>query len=266
MNTPASDMQSAWVDWRDGTRNARAWWTMAWYDIVLRYRRSMLGPLWLTISMGAMLLGMGPLYAAIFKVPLRDFFPHLALGIIFWHLFTGTINDACNTFIGASNHLKRGGYPISLFAWRVWARNLIQFVHHIVLIVPVAVWAGMRFAPVNLVFFAGFAIAILNLLALTFSLGIICARFRDVPQIISSVMQLLMFVTPVFWLPESLPARARIILFNPFALLLDIMRAPLLGRMPDAESWWAVVGWTVANVLLAVLLFVRKRSQIVYWL
>lgn len=66
---------SAWQDWWAGTRNVELWSTLAWYDIVLRYRRSMLGPLWLTISMGAMLIGMGPLYSTLFNVPINKFFP-----------------------------------------------------------------------------------------------------------------------------------------------------------------------------------------------
>ena len=73
--------RSPWTDWWDGTRRTDIWWTLAWFYIVLRYRRSMLGPLWLTLSMGAMIGGMGPLYASIFGTELSKFFPHLTLGI-----------------------------------------------------------------------------------------------------------------------------------------------------------------------------------------
>ena len=48
-------------DWWQGTCNVELWSTLAWYDVVLRYRRSVLGPLWITLSMGGLLFGMGPL-------------------------------------------------------------------------------------------------------------------------------------------------------------------------------------------------------------
>ena len=126
----ARTVSAAWGDWWSGTRNAELWWTLAWYDVVLRYRRSMLGPLWMTISMGLMLLGMGPLYSSLFKVPLGQFFPHLALGIIFWNFFTTTINDGCSVFIAAAPYLKQAEFSGSVFVWRSLARNLIALAHH----------------------------------------------------------------------------------------------------------------------------------------
>ncbi len=257
---------AAWRDWWSGTRNVRGWWTLARYDIVLRYRRSMLGPLWLTISMGLMLLGIGPLYTELFGVSKSEFFPHLALGIIFWQYFAGTINDGCTAFSAAANHIKQGDNPLAVFGWRVWARNLIQFAHHIVLVVPIAIWAGIGPAPANLLFFAGFPIVLANLLAATFTLGIVCARFRDVPPIVSSLMQFLMFVTPVFWLPDKLPPKGRLLLLNPFAQLLDVVRGPLLDRAPPPGVWASILGWTILNVAVAAIIYARKRSQVVYWL
>ncbi len=97
--------RSAWRDWWEGTRRIDIWWTLAWFDIVLRYRRSTLGPLWLTLSMGAMIGGMGPLYASLFGTELSKFFPHLALGIIFWTFFSVTVIDSGDAFVNA--HPKR---------------------------------------------------------------------------------------------------------------------------------------------------------------
>jgi ABC-type polysaccharide/polyol phosphate export permease len=115
--------ETAWGDWWAGTRHADLWGTLAWYDIVLRYRRSLLGPWWITLSMGAMLLGMGPLYAALFGVPLARFYPHLALGIIFWNLLSTSINDGCQVFITAAPYLTQGAVPRSVFVWRSLARQ-----------------------------------------------------------------------------------------------------------------------------------------------
>jgi lipopolysaccharide transport system permease protein len=256
----------AWDDWWAGTRNVALWWTLARYDIVLRYRRSILGPLWLTISMGALLLGMGPLYATLFGIPRNAFFPHLTLGIIFWHFFTASIQDGCNVFLAAGPYLKQANLPGSVFIWRSLARNTIQLVHQLVLYVPVAVWAGVQPSSRMLLFFPGFLVVLVNLHALSITLGIICVRFRDVTQIVTSCLQLLMFLTPVFWFPDRLPERSRFILYNPMAQMLDLLRLPLLGGHPAAGTVWFMLYFTILNVAIAATLYVHKRRQVVYWL
>ena len=258
--------RSAWGDWWEGTRRTDIWWTLAWFDIVLRYRRSMLGPLWLTLSMAAMIGGMGPLYSSLFGTELSKFFPHLALGIIFWSFFSSTVTDACNAFVSSTNYLKQGYFPVSLFVWRSISRNLIQFAHQIVLYIPVALWAGVSLGWSALLVIPAFLIAVINAHALGLLLGLICTRYRDVTQIVTSVMQMLMFLTPVFWIPENLPGRAKYILWNPFAQMLDLLRTPLMGGVAHAHSWWGILGWTAVTVVAATLVFAKYRRRVVYWL
>ena len=256
---------SAWADWWAGTRRIDLWSTLAWYDIVLRYRRSLLGPWWITLSMGAMLLGMGPLYAALFGVPLARFYPHLALGIIFWNFLSSTLNEGCQVFIAATTYLKHGAVPRSVFVWRSLARHLFFLAHHLVLYLPVAIWAGLNWSPRMLLIVPGLLVVVINLHALSISLGLLSARFRDVPNIVASSLQLLMFLTPVFWFPEKLPGRARLILYNPLAQLLDILRLPLLGGQPAPGTVKLLLYFTALNVAVAALLYARLRRQVVYW-
>jgi len=265
MSHAVSSTRSAWEDWWAGTRNVDLWWTLAWYETVLRYRRSLLGPLWITLSMGGMLLGMGPLYSALLNVPLNKFYPYLALGIVFWHFLSSSLNDSCQLFILGAPYLKQGGFSRSVFVWKNIAKQVIQLAHHIVLFVPVAIWTGLQLTPQMLLFVPGFLLVLVNLHALSITLGIICARFRDVAQIVASVLQLLMFMTPVFWFPESVPGRARFVLYNPLAQLLDVMRIPLLGGFVAPGTWWFLAYFTCANIAVAAVLYAKKRSQLVYW-
>ena len=146
------------------------------------------------------------------------------------------------------------------------ARNLIQFGHQIILYIPVAIWAGISLKTHALLFIPAFILFLVNAHALGLVLGLICTRYRDVAQIVTSVMQMLMFLTPVFWLPESLPARAKMVLWNPFAQMLDLLRAPLMGSVSDIHNWTSMLGWTAVNLVAAALLFSRYRRRVVYWL
>lgn len=257
--------ESGWSDWWAGTRRVDLWSTLAWYDIVLRYRRSMLGPWWITLSMGMLLLCIGPLYAGLLDVPTSQFYPHLALGIIFWSFFSTTINDGCQVFIAAAAYLKQGAVPRSVFVWRSLARQVLFLVHHIVLYLPVAFSVGLEWSPRMLLFIPGFVVVIVNLHALSITLGFLSARFRDVPNIVTASLQLLMFLTPVFWYPEKLPGRSRFILYNPLAQLLDMLRLPLMGGLPARGTMWFLLYFTILNVAVAALLYRTCRRQVVYW-
>jgi lipopolysaccharide transport system permease protein len=259
------ELSTTLSEWWNGTRNIALWCTMAWYDIALRYRRSILGPLWLTASTGAMLIGMGPLYATLFGQPLSRFFPHLTLGIVFWNFFTSTINDGCLVFVSGAQYLKQPGFcPVTL-VWRIIAKNILQLAHTILLYIPVMIWAGIRPNSVMLVFFIGFVVVIINLHAFALTLGVLTARFRDVGQIVASALTLLMFLTPVFWFPEDLPARSRFILYNPLAQMLEVLRSPLLGLGLEMQAGKLLIAFTLLNVLVAGLCYHYSRRHLVYW-
>lgn len=262
----SSDEGGSFADWLQGTRQVDLWGTLAWYDTVLRYRRSLLGPLWITLSMGLLLLGMGPLYAVLFDVPLSRFYPHLALGVIFWHFFVGTITEACQVFIAAAPYLKQASFPLSVFVWRSLAKQVIQLAHHIILYVPVAIWAGVGLSSRQLVFVPGLLLVLVNLHAISIILGILTARYRDMAPIVASAMQFLMFLTPVFWMPDALHGRAKYILWNPLAQLLDVVRLPLLGAAPAPGTWRFLGCFTLLVVVLAAALYSACRRRVVYWI
>ena len=93
----------------------------------------------------------------------------------------------------------------------------------------------------------------------------ISARFRDIPQLINSVIQIIFFMTPIMWKPELLGKHAYLAIWNPFYSLIEIVRAPLLGQLPSTTNVVIAVAVTVANITIASLFFIRFRSRIPYW-
>jgi lipopolysaccharide transport system permease protein len=257
---------ATWLeDWWNGTAEIGTWLPLAWYDISLRYRRSLLGPWWITISMGMMLLGLGPLYATLFGLPMRAYFPGVAIGMVFWNFMSTTLNDGSSVFIASSSYLKNSDMPISLFSWRCVARHVIQLLHHMVLYIPFAVWAGVPLTLQTLLFFPGLLLLVFNMHAAVIWIGMACARFRDVGQIVTSTMTFMTFLTPIIWSPDSLPERARMVLDLPFAVWLALIREPLLGRAAEPRTWLIALAWTAVNAAIASVMFSCKRRQLVYW-
>jgi ABC-type polysaccharide/polyol phosphate export permease len=96
--------------------------------------------------------------------------------------------------------------------------------------------------------------------------AILCLRFRDVQQTVASVLQVLVFVTPVFWQVNQLQGKRLIIVHaNPLHYMVDVVRQPLLGAMPSAMSYLVCAGCAVAGWLLAFRLLARKRHRLAYW-
>ncbi len=112
----------------------------------------------------------------------------------------------------------------------------------------------------------GFVLWLVDALAAAILLGSLCARFRDIPPIVASIVQMAFFVTPVIWSPTLLgPARRALLPINPFYCLLEIVRGPLLGTPPSALVYVASLGFSAALIALAWLLFVRVRGRLAFW-
>jgi len=98
-------------------------------------------------------------------------------------------------------------------------------------------------------------------------LGIVCVRYRDVQQLVTTILQVSMFVTPVFWRPEQLGGELRFVVqFNPLYHFVEVLRAPMLGQFATAETWYVVAGMAVAGWTVVFFLFGRCRGRIPYWL
>ncbi|HEX3699514.1 MAG TPA: ABC transporter permease [Phenylobacterium sp.] len=241
-------------------------WSLAWHDIVSRYRGSILGPFWITLSMGLMVAGMGVLYARLFGISLHDFIPFVATGIVFFGVISGIINEGCDAFVHAAGMLSQTALPMFTFVWRVVFRNLINLAHNFVIILGVLVYFGY-WRTMNLpVAVVGLLFLVINSAWVGMLAAIASARFRDVPQIVISVMQFAFFMTPVMWQPARLGRAHAFLLFNPFYHMLDAVRAPLIGDHPDPHTYsflalMAVVGWA-----LTFTVFTRTRRRIVHYL
>ena len=101
------DLTLAINDWAQGIKKRSLWSYLALQEIKRRYRRSTLGPFWITISMTIMIFAMGPLYSQIFKVNLENYFLYLSIGYIVWNLIFNTINDLTESFLSSEKFIKQ---------------------------------------------------------------------------------------------------------------------------------------------------------------
>jgi ABC-type polysaccharide/polyol phosphate export permease len=249
-----------------GLCHLHIWPMLGWQDIKQRYRRSAIGPFWLTISNAALIGGMGPLYGKLLGQDITVYFPYLAISFVVWVLISSIINDSCSAFIGAEGYIKEIKLPLTVHVLRVVWKNILIFAHNFVIVVLVIIFyvKGLDWHLI-LVPLSVFFIAI-NGIWLGLLFGMLCARFRDIPQLIASLMQVAFFLTPVLWRGDMLGRNSWVVQLNPIYHFLEITRAPLLGGGVNATSWWAVLLITIVGFATTILVFARLRGRIAYWI
>ena len=259
----------AWLDIKDGLKKWPIWLMLAYQDIKLRYRRSVLGPFWLTLSMAITVYSMGYLYAHLFHIDLTTYYPFLIAGMLTWTLLSSMITELTDTLVSFDGLIKQIKLPYSVHIHRVVSRNLIIFFHNILVIVPV--WIifhdHIKLNLYTLLLIPGLFFIYFNAISYGLILSMIGARYRDISQVIKSLVQVVFFVTPVLWSPQILSEHNRYIAtWNPVYSFIELVRAPLLGQPPTSTNLLAVALVTLLGIGLSAKIFIRYRARIIYWL
>lgn len=251
----------------DGIRYWRVWYVLGLSEVRQRYRRSMLGPFWVTLSMGIQAMVMGFLLTFLFGLDLGRYLPFLCISLVTWTFLSGAINEGANSFILMSSVILQVKRPLSTYVMLVLWRNAIIYAHTIVVFVLAALAFEIRPTLVSLLIPVGLGLLILNTSWMALAAGLLSARFRDVPMLIQNAFNVLLWLTPVYYQPEQLPARARIVIdVNPLTYVLEVARAPFLNDVPSFSTWLIALGITFLGWLMAFALFVRVRARVPFWL
>lgn len=243
------------------------WGRLGWREAKRRYRRTVFGPFWTTIGLALFVTTLGIVWANLWHRDPKIYLPYLTSGMICWVCFSTICTDACVTFVSAEKLLRQLRISYTLLACaNVW-RNAIYFFHNLSIYVLVCLYAGVGITWGTLLVIPGFALFLLNLIWITMLLGALCARYRDIQQLVSTLMQIALFLTPIFWSPDQLTGRTMILAkLNPVYHLIAIVREPLLGKVPGQSHWLFVIFITIVGWTLTLQMLTRFRPRIVYWI
>ena len=260
--------QLASADLRDGLKLYRLIWALSFSDIKLRYRGSAIGPFWLTISTGIQIGAMAFLYADLFHIDVHTYLPFLAVSIVLWNYLSSLIIEGCNCFISSDSLIKGTRMPLLVHAVRTVLRNTIILAHNVVVIVAVLVVLTVKQNTASFEAILGFLLWLLDGVCLSLFLGAVCARFRDIPQIVAAFMQVAFFMTPVMWQASILkghPAASYLIKLNPFDYILNVVRNPLLGIPLTSSDVLGAVAVSGGLIVVSLVGFARFRGRIAFW-
>ena len=263
----SNSKQMAMDDLLRGFSLSSIWWKLSIHEVKQKFRRTVLGPFWLTLSLSIMIATITMIRSQLLESSIKDILPVLTTGMIFWTLFSSIIAEGARAFIGARGQIRSIPVPLSIYMYKIIAQNIIVWGHNMIVYLAVFIF----FFPLGnlynyFIFPFGLAIFIINSSSLGLILGIICARFRDIPQIISAALRVLFFATPIFWSVSHLKVLPAFIQWNPLYHLIELVRSPLIGVLPELSSWIIVVSITVFNLFFSIYLYRRFYARIPYWL
>jgi ABC-type polysaccharide/polyol phosphate export permease len=257
----------AWLDVVAGMCAIDIWGRLGWRETKRRYRRTVFGPFWTTVGLAVFVTTLGLVWANLWDRDPKSYLPYLTSGMVCWVMLSTICMDGCVSFIVSEKLLKQLRISYTLLACaNVW-RNAVLFFHNLTIYVFVCLYAGLAITWATLLVIPGFGIFCLNAVWITLLLGTLCTRFRDVQQLVGTLLQISLFLTPIFWSPDQLKGRIVILAqLNPLYHLIAIIREPLLGKAPDLSHWFiaifiTIIGWTVTIRMLT-----KFRPRIVYWL
>lgn len=286
---PPRSISRAVADLRAGYGERQLWAHLGWQDIKQRYRRSTIGPLWITISMAVVALALGLVNSVLFGASVATILPNITVGLIVWNFISGCILEGSDTFIANEGLIKQLPAPLMVYTLRTVWRQTLLFAHNMIVYVVVLVifftdidhpykvvdtaqalqHPGLSWEIVFAV--PAFVLIGLNGTWIALLFGIVATRFRDIPPLINSFITMLFYMTPIMWSMDQVQAGGKnagavhLLKLNPVYHFIEILRAPLLGQ---TQSWthWAVVGaFTVVGWALALLALRNYRARVSYW-
>lgn len=244
----------------------RIWHIMALQDILMRYRRSLIGPFWISLSMGAMVFGVAILFSQIYNMEFKELLAWIAVSFLIWGMVATCLTEGSSALVEAEAHLRSVRLSTPLLAARVVWRNIIVFAHNLIVIFIVLLIAGTQ---VNYTIFFAIPGLVVICLFSHFSIVVLAPlhlRFRDIGQIVGSVVQIMFFVTPVIWMPGQGRVAGIWLDLNPLYHLLELVRAPLLGTPPTIENWVWGLGCTFVVGLISMVVVAFSRRKVYLWL
>jgi ABC-type polysaccharide/polyol phosphate export permease len=243
------------------------WWGLAWQDIRQRYKRSLLGPFWITASTGVMVLAMGPLYGALLGQNVSDYIKYLAVSMIIWSFISTCINEAGSVFISSEGYIKQVPLPFSIYVFRIIARNILILLHNVLIVFVVLIVFPSVYSESLFLVPIGLFLVTCNLFWIVLIIGLLSTRFRDIPQLVSNVVQVAFFLSPIIWKVDMLNVKSQYLAnINPLYHFMEVIRAPLFGEPFRNISWTVTLSFLIAGSIFTFFVFTKYRSRITYWL
>jgi len=239
----------------------------AWMDTKARYKRSILGPYWLSIGTLTFVIGYSILAGLLFRRPLEEFLGFIACGVITWQLISGTLIEGAKIYVGSAHEIKSVRVNLLGLPVKQILRGLIGLMHSLPIVLLVVCFTD-EISKYTLMVIPGLIILCSTLFGIILMLGTVASRYRDIEQLTQMLTQFMFYMSPILWKPEMLGEGSGqlVALLNPFYYGLTIMREPLLGNAVPLRIWCVAICLMVISLFVGCIVYRRFRQRIPFWI
>ena len=242
-------------------------WHLAKNEIFASVHLTFLGPLWLIVQPLLWMLTIVLLVQPFVANPSFHYPLYVAIGIVLYSGIQTFLSAGAQTFVRDKTRILNVALPLSVFALKNPARVAIELAITSAIVIGTMVLYPPKLGPVMLLAIPGMALYFVFGFGCTLALGVLAARITDIIYLTNALMRVMLFMTPVFWLPEQTSgARHWFALYNPLHHLLAIVRDPLMGVMPQPLNYAVAASFAFAALVSGLLLFARFRGRIAVWI
>ncbi len=240
---------------------------LSYIDNKLKYRRTLLGPLWNSLAQLITIILLSLVWSEIFKMNLEDYLPRLYVGMTCFGLATYYTSSATSIVFGQyAAYFQNLNVNLSVIYGRFLCTSIINYLHAIPIYILIFLFFGKTLDGKSLFFFLGLTLVFLNGIWMSFIISCLCARFRDLAPLIESVMAAAGLITPILWDKNLLGANAHLVYFNPFTSFVESMRDPLLGYPINYNVYLYLTIFLVFGNILTYFFYKHKRKILPFWI
>jgi ABC-2 type transport system permease protein len=203
-------------------------------ELKVRYRRSAIGFTWTMLQPLLMMLVLQVVFSALFRFQLANYPVYAMAGILFWNFFSQSVVASMNSLRGNAMLLKKVPVPKAVFPIATVASGVINLAFALVPLLLILVITGHPLTPALLFLPVAILLAALFTLGAGLLLSPLSIFFNDIVEMITVILSVLMYLTPIFYPKEIVPERMRwIVRFNPLRSILEVFRDPIYyGKVP----------------------------------
>lgn len=242
----------------ESLREPSFWVYSSWLDLATQYRGSLFGLIWLCLPTALFVVLMGNVYSHLMGYSVVEYMPYLAIGYVVWRFMLQVVNDSAGTFQHHKAYIQDGRIRLTDFLLRSFAKAGLRFLFAMLVVAAVLLWSQKWTGLLSLASMAlTLPLVLVNLFWVSVCVGLVGARFPDMRDAIGTVMIAGFLLTPILWKIDRFPPdsyRGMLSRLNPAYHLIDLVRSPALGHLPELSSVagslvMAVLGWALASWL-----------------
>jgi homopolymeric O-antigen transport system permease protein len=258
---------AGFAELRGGAHNWRVWHLLGVSELRNRYARSRFGQGWVVLSTGIMIGALATTWSLLWNTPLHDLMPFMGTSLIIWGFLSQTISDCASIFVQHGNYYRNQRMNLSVSIYSVIHKNMIILAHNFILVIVLVIVFRLSINWWLLQIIPAFVLTCITMTWFGYLIAMICVRYRDVIQLITTWLAVLIFVTPVMWKPDFLPPRYQFIVdWNPLAQFLELLRAPLLGGPVSAHTWGITIAIALGGGVLSLPVIGHYQRRVIFWM